>query len=264
MILYRELGQFCWLDVKTSDIEVTKRFFHKLLGWDFQSEVIAERVYTKIQIGKHEVGGLTNLKSPVFPPGTLPHISFYVAVESVDMTAARVSGLGGKIILEPFDVPGSGRMATIEDPLGGVLSLWEARSFLGVNTDQGQIGAPGWFELLTTDPMASAEFYTELLGWEQEVREPYILFHCRGQAVGGITRMSSQWEGMNTQWMVHFTVKDVEEIIAKAQNLGVRVVIDIQDHPIAGKYTGMLSPDGLLFAIHRYNHNQNTKETSLE
>ena len=47
----------------------------------------------------------------------------YIQVADVDAAAAKAVELGGKLLSGPFDVPGSGRMATIEDPDGARVGL---------------------------------------------------------------------------------------------------------------------------------------------
>ena len=54
--------------------------------------------------------------------GIPPHWNNYVTVASADDTAARVNELGGNLMLDPFDVFDSGRMAVFTDPTGAVLS----------------------------------------------------------------------------------------------------------------------------------------------
>jgi uncharacterized protein len=47
----------------------------------------------------------------------------YIQVADVDAAAAKAVELGGKLLSGPFDVQGSGRMATIEDPDGARVGL---------------------------------------------------------------------------------------------------------------------------------------------
>lgn len=47
----------------------------------------------------------------------------YVKVEDADAIAARVAPLGGKLCLDPHDVPGVGRVGMLLDPLGASLGF---------------------------------------------------------------------------------------------------------------------------------------------
>ncbi len=49
----------------------------------------------------------------------------YVTVDQVDATVARVTALGGKVVVPAMDIPGVGRMAVIADPQGATLSVMQ-------------------------------------------------------------------------------------------------------------------------------------------
>jgi hypothetical protein len=60
----------------------------------------------------------------------------YVAVQSADETAAKVRTAGGQVVMEPFDVPGAGRMGVFADPSGATFCAWQAKGgSTGVNGD---------------------------------------------------------------------------------------------------------------------------------
>jgi predicted enzyme related to lactoylglutathione lyase len=60
---------------------------------------------------------------PPMTEGVPPHWNVYFNVESVDDTIARVEDLGGSVVAPAFDVPGTGRMAMLADPQGGMFNL---------------------------------------------------------------------------------------------------------------------------------------------
>ena len=47
----------------------------------------------------------------------------YVAVDDLDKRLAKAKKAGGKVLREPFDVPGIGRIAIVADP-NGVTQGW--------------------------------------------------------------------------------------------------------------------------------------------
>ena len=51
------------------------------------------------------------------------HWNVYFNVTDVDEAVARVLELGGRVISDPDDVVGVGRMATVADPQGGMFAL---------------------------------------------------------------------------------------------------------------------------------------------
>ena len=61
-------------------------------------------VYTTFELEGHPASAAYTLNKQQAAQGVPPHWASYIAVESADATAARVPGLGGKVILPPFDV----------------------------------------------------------------------------------------------------------------------------------------------------------------
>ena len=55
-------------------------------------------------------------------PGMPNHWHVYFGVEDADAAAAKVTELGGAVVVEPFDTP-VGRMAVVSDPQGAVFSI---------------------------------------------------------------------------------------------------------------------------------------------
>jgi uncharacterized protein len=49
-----------------------------------------------------------------------------VSVEDVDSVATRAKSLGGKIIVEPVDIPDVGRIAVLLDPQGAAIGLFKS------------------------------------------------------------------------------------------------------------------------------------------
>jgi uncharacterized protein len=47
----------------------------------------------------------------------------YINVADVDEATSQAEHLGGSVIVEPFETPGGGRVATVRDPAGAVVSL---------------------------------------------------------------------------------------------------------------------------------------------
>ena len=75
--------------------------------------------YTCLVVDGRQVGG-------AMPPpmeGIPPYWGVYFAVDDVDATIERATGLGGTVVAPAFDVPGVGRMAVLADPQGGMFNL---------------------------------------------------------------------------------------------------------------------------------------------
>src|SRR5690348_7588250 len=89
----------------------------------------------------------------------------HVEVANVDKSVARVRELGGKVYVEPQDIPKVGRFAVIADPQGASISLFTPGGPMA-DRDIEKHGEFCWHELLTTDQKGAFSFYQEILGWE--------------------------------------------------------------------------------------------------
>ena len=69
--------------------------------------------------GEISRGGLMHSVRPDAPSMWLP----YVAVADCDATASRAKALGGKVLMEPSDIPNIGRYAIAEDTLGAAVAF---------------------------------------------------------------------------------------------------------------------------------------------
>jgi uncharacterized protein len=56
--------------------------------------------------------------------GYRPQTVFYVGVDNVEQALQRAERLGGTRALDPWEIPGLGKMAVFEDPEGNRVGLW--------------------------------------------------------------------------------------------------------------------------------------------
>jgi hypothetical protein len=70
-----------------------------------------------IMNNENMIGGFPSMETE--SPRWLP----YVTVDSVDARVEKARALGATIAMEPMSIPNVGRMATIVDPLGGVIAM---------------------------------------------------------------------------------------------------------------------------------------------
>jgi hypothetical protein len=116
-------GAFHWNELMTRDVKKAKDFYGKSLGWTFDDMPMGEGVtYTIIKSNGEMVGGLMAMDGPGFD-GMPEHWLSYVAVDDVDKRAKAATAAGGKVMREPWDVPGVGRMAIVAAP-GGATQGW--------------------------------------------------------------------------------------------------------------------------------------------
>jgi uncharacterized protein len=88
-------------------------------------------------------------------------------------------------------------------------------------------GIFSWNELLTTDPAAAKEFYTQLFGWTTQAWPmgdfDYTIVKAGEVDVGGIMPIPEMAKGMPPSWGAYVTVDDVDATAAKAEKLGGKI-----------------------------------------
>lgn len=124
-------GAFCWNELSTTDLGAATSFYKALLGWEIKEGDApgGGMKYNEIVVGGRHVGGMYSVNevcgegaegAPKPPP---PQWRIYVAVDDVDASAAKAKELGGKVCVEPMDIPSVGRFCVISDLAGAALSL---------------------------------------------------------------------------------------------------------------------------------------------
>ncbi|MCK7610580.1 VOC family protein [Roseibium sediminicola] len=110
-------GAFSWMELHSGDSGKAKDFYSSLLGWRTEEMEMPDMTYSVIANGEDKIGGFPPMAADT--PRWLP----YVTVDDVDARVEKAKSLGATIAMEPFSVPTVGRMATIVDPVGGVIAL---------------------------------------------------------------------------------------------------------------------------------------------
>lgn len=251
-------GTFSWTDLATPDPEAAKEFYTQLMGWTtLDISIDEESNYTMLQYKGHDVAALYQMSEEQQDAGVPPHWAHYVTVSSIDEASIRAEELGGKLLMEPFDVMESGIMAVIQDPSGATLALWEPKKGIGASFIN-ETGSFCWNELATWEPEAANEFYTRLFDWEStlvdsEAPGDYWMFMNGESPVGGMLEMNEEWGDLPSHWMIYFAVDDCDERAELVKELGGQVHHGPADIPNVGRFAVVQDPQGGAFMIIQLN-----------
>ena len=159
------MNEFCWMDLKVRDVATTAAFFSAVLGWRFAVDETDWRRAVKVTAGGLQIGSVSDLAGPLYPPGIPAHVAYYLAVDDADRRAAAAEAGGAQLVLAPSDAGDQGRIATLIDPFGAAFSLWQPRGFRGWDLPAAPpVHGPHRMVLACADPRRAERFYREVLG----------------------------------------------------------------------------------------------------
>jgi predicted enzyme related to lactoylglutathione lyase len=240
------LGAPCWAELSTPDPGGAAAFYGALFGWRAETGPRPEAGgHTMFLLDDDPVAALSSLDRDDRPA----HWTMSVAVADADEAAGDARKAGGTVLTEPVEVSALGRSATIADPGGAVLGLWQARTFRGA----ARINEPGtlcWAELATRDAAAAEAFYGSVLGWSTE-GDDILQWVVGGENFGSmVTLGQDRPEGPPPRWTLYFAVVNVDAAVNTATGMGGSVGHPAVDIPGTGRIAGLYDPQGGAFAVY--------------
>ena len=269
-------GVPCWIDTSQPDPDAAVDFYGGLFGWEFENAMPpgSGGKYFIARLNGGEVAAVGSL------PESAPPVAMwdtYISVASADETASKAREAGGRVVKEPFDVMGVGRMAVLSDPEGATFCVWQAGEFKGARivNEPGSLNFNG---LNTRDVEGAKSFYGSVFGWKTlrleggfemwtqagygddlERNDPDI--RKRVAEVGGpagfedvvasINPIADDQPDVPAHWSVTFAVDDADAIAAKATELGGKVVVPPFDAPWV-RMTVVADPQGATFIASKF------------
>lgn len=246
-------GEFCWVDLPTSNQSAAKSFYSALFGWTAQDVPIGKNeFYSLMQLEGRVAAGLYTMGEDERKAGVPPHWNLYVAVENADAAAKKAADLGAKVLDAPSDVMDRGRAAVFLDPTGALFNVWQPnkRKGLGVVEDPGSFC---WADLNTTDQKRAKTFYEGLFGWKLlpgQGKESGYLHIANGEKyIGGVPPVREH--GGESHWLIYFAVADVDKAFHRALDMSARTLLRPMDFEGVGRVAMLADPQGAAFALFR-------------
>jgi uncharacterized protein len=248
-------GEFCWIELATSNQNEAKSFYTALFGWTVRDVPIGpDAVYSLLELQGRVAAGAFSISPSESAAGVPPHWHLYVAVASADAAANRAAELGGKVVEAPFDVMDRGRAALIQDPTGAFFSVWQASKRPGIGVT-GEPGAFCWADLSTLDQARAKTFYEGLFGWKLkpgEGKESGYLHIVNGENyIGGVPPAQQNRGNAPPHWLIYFAVADVDATFQRAQDMNARSLLRPTDFEGVGRVAMLADPQGAVFALYR-------------
>jgi uncharacterized protein len=247
-------GDFCWVDLGTTDATAAKKFYTGLFGWQYADMPAGpDMTYTVCNLGSQAAAGLYAMTKDMLSRGVPPHWLPHINVTSVDETTKRATQNGAKVIREPFDAMDAGRLSIMHDPTGAVVAMWQAKKHIGAQVIN-EPGAMCWNELATSNVDAAGKFYRATFGWTAEQMDmgpggTYTIFKAGDERVGGMMALTPQMKGVPPHWLTYFAVADCDGTAKKVTELGGQVLVPPTDIPEVGRFAVSRDGQGTAFAF---------------
>lgn len=120
--IVNEPGSLSWNELATRQPEVAIPFYQQVFGWEGRTHDMGGGMsYTEWLLDGSPVGGMAPMDDNI-PAEVPPHWRVYFAVGDADATVAKVTELGGSVVVPPMDIP-QGRFAMLTDPQGAAFNV---------------------------------------------------------------------------------------------------------------------------------------------
>ena len=138
-------------------------FYGGLFGWTFETATPpGVPPYLIAQLDGEDAAGLGG--PPPQRERALNRWNTYIAVDDLEATLRVVEEVGGQVV-DPVEQAGEGGWnATVADPAGIEVRLWQAKRRLGAQVSN-LPGAWNFSDLHTDDPEGAKRFYGSVFGW---------------------------------------------------------------------------------------------------
>ncbi|KRE23029.1 VOC family protein [Agromyces sp. Soil535] len=254
-------GAPCWVNLNSSDVARSAEFYETLLGWRIEQaragqdgpdrEGPDQEGCLVAFLGEDRVAGI----SPKGPADrSTDWWGVYLRSEDAAATANAVRASGGRIAFGPDPVPELGSFGGAVGPGGALIGFWHgAVRRYGIQRLEAP-GAPTWFELYTRDYDADVDFYVRAFGWQTRVMSDTedfrytVQVEASGDLAGIWDAASFMPDGVPSHWEVYFGASDVDDVSARAEALGGRVIEAPADSPY-GRIATVADGTGAAFKV---------------
>lgn len=240
-------GNFVWYTMLSTDVEASKAFYTGLFGWNQQSMDIDGAEITMLLNGDSPLGGIKAHPMPGAPSAWIG----YIGVDNVDATLEKATKMGGKAPGPATDIP-PGRFAFLNDPQGAWLAVFSHANDEVPISRKTETGDFGWAELATTDVDGAKGFYGENFNWGsgQVMNMGDGQYHMVMRGEDPVAGMFTKPAEMPVSaWTFYVNVTDVEASVAKAQELGGKVMMPPMTVPDMVTFAVLADPAGGVVGI---------------
>ncbi len=249
-------GKFIWYELMTTDQDAAIEFYGELVGWTASDSGQKDISYTILSAGGQGVGGILQLTDKMREGGARPGWLGYIATADTDAKVREIEAAGGRILMQPGDIPDVGRFAMAADPGG-------APFYLLTPLPQGEQppvldpwtpGKVSWHELYSSQGQEAAfAFYSSQFGWETQTEMDmgpmgkYRIFGAGGEALGGM--MDKPANMPVSAWTYYINVAGIDAAVQRIEANGGKLIMGPMEVPGGSWVLQATDPQGAHFAL---------------
>lgn len=240
-------GKFVWADLVTTDVAGARRFYGGLFGWAFAQLGTGRDSYTLAYHAGVPVAGMAEREPAPKQVRQAAWIAF-MSVADVREAASEVAGKGGRVLIPAKTVEGRGDMVIVADPDGAPFGM--IRSASGDPADfRADAGEWIWALYQSPDATSAAAFYQDIADYEVVPDDrfpdtPHFFLVAQGFARASLAEIPAGRSGLRPDWLYFVRVKDMRASLARAVELGGRVIVEASPAALDGRIAVIADPAG--------------------
>lgn len=241
-------GKFVWVDLVTDDAMAAQQFYSRMFNWDF-------RAYGNYLIAFRDDRPLAGVFQRSRPAGSdaRPRWFGYLSVRDVAQARRAVIQAGGRVLAEPAKHPARGEQAVFSDPEGALFGVLKSSS----GDPEDFLPDPGewiWVQLLSRDGRKAAKFYQAVAGYEiientAPDRLSDFVLASRGYARATVRTIPADKTAVRPNWLPFVRVKSLPESLARARELGGKVLVEPRPESLDGRAAVVADPTGAVLGM---------------
>lgn len=226
------LGTPTWIDLAVTDLPAAQAFYVAVFGWDFDGDDCLLRGLPVAGLREGTDGGWT----------------VHLATDDCDGTAKRMAAAGATLVAEPHEA-GDHRAATVVDPVGVRIGLWQGRTAPGCQL----VNEPDTLvrnDLVTPRSREARDFYATVFDFTLDGNDDLpgmdftFLRRPDGHEIGGILGLA---ESPRSAWATTFEVSDTDATLARVREAG-GTATEPEETPY-GRSATITDPFGTEFSV---------------
>jgi predicted enzyme related to lactoylglutathione lyase len=237
-------GEVLWVDLLTEDAAAAKAFYTDLFDWRVEESPTGSWV---IYHQDHLIAGISEIENVMVDVEESMWL-VGVAVGDLRRSVADARRFGGTVHIDVSRLEGYARYAVIADPQGAELLLLSPERALGGSEGPGSFV---WSELWTIDRVAAGDFYEQVIGYgRSEIDRPrgvYTVLESGGEPRAGLVEFET--DEIDPAWAPYIGVASLEATLARARELGGRVLLEPVPELAEGRVALLADPTGGAFFV---------------